>query len=78
MVRANSTCMLCGRDLLFVHGHGQCRNGRCVMLNVNQVPCCEGDQAQVLSDTDKGLQETQDGLSGTGRQADKVGAQNGR
>ena len=78
MVRANSTCLICGHDLLFIHGHGECRNRRCVYQGVNQSPCCEGDQAQVLSDAQKGTQGPQDGLFGTGRHRDKAGAQNGR
>ena len=76
--RANSTCMLCGRDLLFVHGHGQCNNLRCVLWGTNQAPCCEGETGQVLSDAQKGLQGAQDGLFGSGRHRNKAGAQNGR
>ena len=76
--RANSACMLCGRDLLFVHGHGECRNLRCVLWGTNQSPCCEGDAAQVPSDAQNGLQGAQDSVSGTGAHRDKAGAQNGR
>ena len=76
-MKPNSGCLLCGHDLLFVHGHGQCNNRRCVYEGVNQSPCCQPD-TDGLSDAQNGTQGAPQRLSGTGGHRDKGGAQNGR
>ena len=78
MVRANSTCRICGHDLLFIHGHGECRNRRCLYQGVNQAPCCEGDQPQVPSVAQNSPQGAPDSTGGGGAHRNRAGAQNGR